>query len=336
MAEILVKVTRGDRVESVHYGHIAVVDGSGRLIHHRGDPELWVCLRSIAKPIQALPVLLTGAAQAFGFGPEELALFCGSLSGQDFHVALIQKILDRLGLTVNHLQCGIHPPSHRPTAQALVRAGLKPTPLHNNCAGKHAAMLALCVHQGWPVKDYPDPQHPVQQLILDIIAQVTGVPREQITVAIDGCGVPVFYVPLHQIAWAYAQLAAAAAQKTPDTELNAAMATLMQASLAHPRLIAGDGRICTDIMQALPGKVLAKTGADGGYALALPEPGLGVAIKVSDGQARGLNPAIIETLAQLGVMTSNAAATLASYHRPLIKNHLNQMVGEVKPAFSLI
>lgn len=335
MAEILVKVTRGARVESVHYGHIAVVAREGRLVHHLGDPDLWVCLRSIAKPIQALPVVLTGAASAFGFGSEELALFCGSLSGQDFHVALVQKVLDRLGLTVDHLQCGIHLPSHRPTAQALAQAGLQPTPLHNNCAGKHAAMLALCVHHGWPLDNYPDPAHPVQQLILDTIAQVTAVPREQITVAIDGCGVPVFYVPLRQVAWAYAQLAAAAAESVPASELSAAMATLVQASLAHPRLVAGDGRICTDIMQALPGTVFAKTGAEGGYALALLDAGQGVAIKISDGHARGLNPTIIECLAQLGVLTPAAATALTRYHQPLIKNHRKEVVGEVKPVFNL-
>ncbi|RLA90275.1 MAG: asparaginase [Deltaproteobacteria bacterium] len=335
MSEILVKVTRGDRVESVHGGHIAVVDGSGRLVYHLGDPELWVCLRSIAKPIQALPVLLTGAAAAFDFGPEELAIMCGSLSGQDFHVALVQKVLDRLGLSVDHLKCGIHPPSHRPTAQALAQAGLKPTPMHNNCAGKHVAMLALCVHHGWPVDNYPDPQHPVQQLVLDTIAQVTGVPREQITVAIDGCGVPVFYVPLRQMAWAYARLAQAAVTKNSSDPLTAGLATLMQASLTHPRLVAGDGRLCTDIMQALPGKVFAKTGAEGGYAMALLDSGLGVGIKISDGQPRGLNPTAIEVLNQLSVLTPTAAAALANYHHPSIKNHLKNVVGEVKPAFNL-
>lgn len=334
MAEILVKVTRGDRVESVHCGHIAVVDGSGRLVHSIGDPDLWVCLRSIAKPIQALPVLLTGAAAAFGFGPEELAIFCGSLSGQDYHVALVQKVLDRLGLTVDHLQCGIHPPSHRPTAQALAQAGLQPTPLHNNCAGKHAAMLTLCVHQGWSVENYLEPQHPVQQMVLDTIAQVTEVPREQITVAIDGCGVPVFYVPLRQIAWAYAQLAAAAA-KVPSNPVMAGLGKLIQASLSHPRLIAGDGRLCTDIMLALPNKIFAKTGAEGGYALALLDAGLGVAIKISDGHPRGLNPTVIETLSQLGVLTPEAGNALAGYHHPVIKNHLKNVVGEVRPMLNL-
>jgi L-asparaginase II len=335
MPQVLVEVTRGDRVESSHYGHIAVADPQGRLVARLGDPDLWVCLRSMAKPIQALPVITTGAAQAFGFGPEELALFSGSLNGQDFQVALVEKVLSRLGLTAAHLQCGVHAPSHRPSAQALVKAGQSPATVHNNCAGKHAAMLALCVHHGWPVADYMDPQHPVQQLIVQTIAQVTEVPADQITVAIDGCGAPVFYVPLRRIAQAYAKGAAAAQGTLPAGPLTQALATLTRACLAHPRLIAGDGRLCTDIMQALPDRVLAKTGAEGGYALALINEGLGAAIKVADGHARGLNPTAVETLAQLNLLTPTAAAALAGYHRPPIKNHRKEIVGQVQPVFTL-
>jgi L-asparaginase II len=336
MPALLVEVTRGDRVESTHYGDIAVADPQGNLVAWLGDPETWVCLRSMAKPIQVLPVVTTGAAQAFGFGSEELALFSGSLNGQDFQVALVEKVLTRIGLTAANLQCGVHAPSHRTTAQALVKAGLSAAPVHNNCAGKHAAMLALCVHHGWPVDQYLDTQHPVQQLILQTIAEVTEVPVHQITVAIDGCGAPVFYVPLKRIAMAYAKFAAAAQDKLPAGPLTKAMATLARACLAHPRLIAGDGRLCTDIMQALPDRVVAKTGAEGGYALALSDAGLGAAIKVSDGQARGLNPTAIETLAQLKILNSEAAVALAAYHRPAIKNHRKEIVGQVRAAFTLV
>jgi len=335
MPELLVEVTRGERVESSHYGHIAVVDPQDRLVAAVGDPETWVCLRSMAKPFQVLPLLTTGAAAAFNFDSEELALCSGSLNGQDFQVAIIQRILDRLGLNPAHLQCGIHAPSHRPTAQALAKAGQAATPLHNNCAGKHTAMLALCVHHGWPLADYLAPDHPVQQLILQTVAQVTEVPAAQITVAIDGCGAPVFYVPLARIALAYAKLAAAVQGRLPAGPLTEAMASVARACLAHPRLIAGDGRLCTDIMQALSGRVLAKTGAEGGYALALIHEGLGVAIKVADGHVRGLNPTAVESLAQLQVWTPEAAAALAAYHHPVIKNHRQQQVGQVRPAFHL-
>jgi L-asparaginase II len=248
---------------------------------------------------------------------------------------LVEKVLTRLGLTAAHLQCGIHAPSHRPTAQALVKAGQAPTTVHNNCAGKHAAMLALCVHHGWPVEQYLDTQHPVQQLILQTIGEVTGVSIDRITVAIDGCGAPVFYVPLSRIALAYAKFAAAAQGMLSAGPLTPAMETVARACLAHPRLIAGDGRLCTDIMQALPGRVIAKTGAEGGYGLALTGAGLGVAIKVADGQARGLNPTAIETLNQLQVLTSEAKAALTGYHQPAIKNHRKEIVGQVRTVFTL-
>jgi L-asparaginase II len=146
---ILIEVTRSPRVESCHRGQIAAMDAAGNLRHGLGDVDAWVCMRSLAKPFQALAVITTGAAAAFGFGAPEMALFSGSLSGQDFQVELVTRILARLGLTPEALQCGVHPPLHRPTAKALAQAGLKPTPLHNTCAGKHAAMLALCVHHGW-------------------------------------------------------------------------------------------------------------------------------------------------------------------------------------------
>jgi L-asparaginase II len=335
MPKLLVEVTRGDRVESRHYGDIAVVDFQGNLAAAVGDPEILVCLRSMAKPIQALPVITTGAALAFGFGDEELALFSGSLNGQDFQVDLVQKVLTRLGLKAEHLQCGVHAPSHRPTAQAMAKAGQAATTLHNNCAGKHAAMLALCVHHSWPVDDYLNTRHPVQQLIIKTIAEITEVPAGEITVAIDGCGAPVFYVPLAKVALAYAKFAAAAGGMLPAGHLTDAMAILARACLAHPRLIAGVGRLCTDIMQARPGGVLAKTGAEGGYALALMNEGLGAAIKVSDGHARGLNPTAIETLAQLQVLTAEAAAALKGYHRPVIRNHRKELVGKVRPVFRI-
>ena len=326
-APVLVEVTRGPGVESRHRGQIVVVDAAGGLRRQVGDPGALVCLRSLAKPFQALPIIATGAAAAFGFGPEELAVFSGSLSGQDFHVEVVTRVLRRLGLTPEVLQCGAHPPLHRPTAQALAKGGARPTPLHNTCAGKHAAMLTLCVHQGWPTADYLDPAHPVQQLIVGAVARMVGVPPAQIPVAIDGCGAPVFYVPLKNIALGYARLAAA----QPES----AAGRLMAAILAHPRHIAGDGRLETTVMEALPGRLFAKSGAEGGYALALVEGGLGVALKVEDGQQRALNPVVAAVLEQLGLLTTPAREALATYRRPPILNHRREEVGRLQPAFTL-
>ncbi|HZE21446.1 MAG TPA: asparaginase, partial [Desulfobaccales bacterium] len=254
-APVLIEVTRNPRVESCHRGQIAVMDATGELRRHLGEVEALVCMRSLAKPFQALAVITSGAAAAFGFGAEELALFSGSLSGQDFQVELVTRILERLGLTPDALQCGVHPPLHRPTAKALAQAGLKPTPRHNTCAGKHTAMLALCVHHGWELSNYLEPAHPVQELIMGTVARMVGYPKAQIQVAIDGCGAPVFYVPLKNIALGYARLAGA----QPES----AAGILQEAILGHPKHIAGDGRLETVVMEALPGRLFAKSGAEG-------------------------------------------------------------------------
>lgn len=326
-APVLVEVTRGPAVESRHRGQIAVMDAKGNLVKQVGNPEALVCMRSLAKPFQALALLTSGAAEAFGFGAQELALFSGSLSGQDFHVDLVTRALTRLGLTPEALQCGIHPPLHRPSAQALSKAGAKPTPLHNTCAGKHTAMLALCVHHKWPLENYLAVDHPVQHLILGTVGRMVGLPREEIKVAIDGCGAPVFYMPLKNIALGYARLAAAQAG-SPGGDLLAAI-------LDHPRHIAGDGRLDTDVMLALPGMVFAKSGAEGGYALALKEGGLGVALKIEDGASRALNPSVVAVLEQLGVLTPMAREALAGYAQPPILNHRKEEVGRIAPVFKL-
>jgi L-asparaginase II len=327
IAPILIEVTRNPRVESCHRGQIAVMDASGNLRQHLGEVEALVCMRSLAKPFQALAVITTGAAAAFGFGAEELALFSGSLSGQDFQVDLVTRILARLGLTPDALQCGVHPPLHRPTAKALAQAGLKPTPLHNTCAGKHAAMLALCVHHGWPLTNYLEPAHPVQELILGTVARMVGFPKAQIQVAVDGCGAPVFYVPLQNIALGYARLAGA----QPES----AAGILLAAILAHPRHIAGDGRLETTVMEALPGRVFAKSGAEGGFALSLAAEGLGVAFKIEDGGQRALNPTVVAILEQLEVLTPPASEALAAFRQPPILNHRREEVGQIRPAFNL-
>jgi L-asparaginase II len=326
-AAILVEVTRGPLVECRHRGLIAVGDAEGSLWSWLGDAEVPVCLRSLAKPFQALPVITTGAAKDFGFGTEELALFSGSLSGQDFHVDLVQEVLARIGLDPSALMCGAHAPLHRPTAKALAAAGLKPTPLHHTCAGKHACMLALCVHHGWPVDNYLDFDHPVQKLILETVGEMVGLDPADIPVALDGCSAPVFYAPLRNIATGFARLAVA----EPDT----APGRIMAACLAHPRLIAGDERLETILMQTLPGRLFAKTGAEGGFALALKGEGLGVAVKIEDGSSRPLNPTIIQVLDQLGLLSAEAHESLKSYWRPVMTNHRKQEVGGIRPNFVL-
>jgi L-asparaginase II len=331
----LAELRRGGLTESVHRGAVAVCDATGRRVAGLGHPAMATFLRSAAKPLQALPIILTGAAGRYGFSDAELAAMCGSLNGEDFQVAAVLSILAKAGLGPEFLACGVHAPSHRPTAQALAARGEKPAPVHNNCAGKHAAMLVLCAHLGLDPAGYTQASHPVQGVVLAAVAEMCAYPAEQIGLGVDGCGVPVFRLPLIALAGAYARLAAPAqAGLAPETA--AAVAQLMAACLAHPEMIAGTGRLCTRIMQAAPGKVLAKTGAEGSYALALPERGLGVALQIEDGAPRALGPVVCEVLHHLGVLDhASLDGPLADLHHGQIKNHRGEVVAELVPVLAL-
>jgi L-asparaginase II len=336
LSEILVEVLRGNRVESLHRGSIVVVNATGEIIYQAGDPAFEISMRSCAKPLQAIPVIVSGAAERFKFTDQELALFCGSVSGQAFHVAAVRSVLKKIGLTEEALLCGTHPPSHRGTAKELQQKGIKPVPVHNNCAGKHAAMLALCVHHGWDTTNYLPLEHPVQQLILSTIVEMTGTEKEHIHAAVDGCGVPVFYVPLKNLALAYARLAEPfLLEESRMNGTQQAIKKLMTAACTHPEMVAGDVRICTDIMRAAGRSIFAKTGAEGGYALTLFDKGLGVALKIEDGNQRALGPAVIELLQQLGALSAAQLAQLKNYHHPTILNHRKEQVGELRPMFRL-
>ena len=327
MTDVLVEVTRGNQVESIHRGHIVVADSRGTILFRVGNPQSVICFRSCGKPLQALPIITSGAADRFHLTPAELAVMSGSLSGQDFHVTTIKSILDKIGLAAGFLDCGIHRPSHRQTARKMQQEGGKPTPLHNNCAGKHVAMLTLCVYHGWPLENYISPDHPVQQLILDTVSSLTEVPVEQIGIGIDGCGVPVFFLPLVRLAQAYAKL---------TSREDGAISRLMEAALSNPEMIAGNERICTDIMLTLGKKVFAKTGAEGGYAMSLMEKGLGVGIKIEDGNNRALNPVVVEVLRQLEVLSREDEKSIETYHHPLIANHRKEVVGAINAQFRLL
>ncbi|MBI4799222.1 MAG: asparaginase [Desulfarculus sp.] len=331
----LVELRRGGLTESVHRGAVAVCDASGKRLRGLGHPAMPSFLRSAAKPLQALPVITTGAMARFGLDQRELACMCGSLNGEDFQVATVLSILGKAGLGPELLACGVHPPSHRPTAKALRTAGQKPQPVHNNCAGKHAAMLVLCAHLGYDTQGYTQPSHPVQGLILRSVAQMCAYPAEQIGVGIDGCGVPVFRVPLIALAGAYARLADPAGSGLP-AETAQAVERLMAACLVHPEMIAGTERLCTRLMQAAPGRLLAKTGTEGTYALAIPEMKLGVAFQIEDGAARALAPVACNLLHELDIVEhATLEGALADLARPQIKNHRGEVVAELTPVFGL-
>jgi L-asparaginase II len=340
--EALVEVTRGGRVESEHRGALAVVDANGELIAHAGGVGLVSYLRSSAKPFQLLPLVESGAADRFGFTAAELAVIAGSHSGEPRHVAAVQSILNKIGLSADALHCGSHVPFNADAARALKAAGREPGVLHNNCSGKHAGMLAQAVDRGLSTPDYLDPQHPVQVAIRQRLAELGGIRFDEIGVGVDGCSAPCFAMPLRAAALAFARLAEAgrnptgALRGTPEAGLARVARTMME----YPEMVAGEGRLDTDLMRAAPGRVVSKGGAEGYHGVGIVTkdgPALGMAIKIGDGDGkRGVHPVVIETLRQMGVLDDAALRTLEIYHTWKITNHRGLAVGEVRANFKLM
>ncbi|KIL41151.1 asparaginase [Gordoniibacillus kamchatkensis] len=331
-AERLVAVTRGPLTECVHRGHVAVADANGRLLYYAGDPAHVTFARSSAKPLQALPVLESGAADAFAMTDPELALLCASHNGEETHVQTAQTLLSKMGLSGEHLQCGAHYPFHRQTAQAMRRRGEQPTNLHNNCSGKHSGMLALALMLGADIAGYLAPEHPVQRRMLAAVSEMSGVPESDIAIGVDGCGVPVFGMPLAALAAAYARFG------RPDGQPEArriACERLMRAIVHHPDYLAGDDRYDTQLVRATSGRLIGKMGAEGVFAIAVPERGWGIAVKIEDGAQRALYPAATEALRQLGLLSDTELAALAKFHRPLQHNWQGTEVGAIVPEFQL-
>jgi L-asparaginase II len=285
-----IESTRGDLVESVHRLSVAVVDHAGRLLASAGDPALVTFWRSAAKPFQAMPLVLDGAADHWKFTGDELALACASHSSEPIHLDVVDHMLRKIGCTEQDMACGPHPPLGSDVSEAIHRVASAMTPRWSNCSGKHAGMLALARHHGWPTAGYEREDHPVQVRCLDEIARWSGLPRETIRLAVDGCTAVCFGLPLQAMATAYARLGASD---------ESAPRRIREAMMQHPVLIGGTGRLCTDLMAAYPGQVVIKVGADGIYSAAWPSSGIGIALKVEDGDMRSARPALLAVLRQL-------------------------------------
>jgi L-asparaginase II len=297
-------------------------------------------LRSSSKPHQAMPLLVSGAADHFGFTQKEVAIACASHNGETIHTETVAQMLKKIGLDVSALKCGAHEPYSAEAARELRERGLQPTALHNNCSGKHAGMLALAVHLGASTETYDQPDNPVQLNIARCISQFSGVPVEDIAVGIDGCGVPTFGVTVRAMALMYARLVAV--PEDFDAETRRACQRIVSAMTAYPVMIGGRAeRLDTVIMQAAQGGLVSKVGAEGVYTAAvLPcelwPRGLGLAIKIEDGEDRRARPTVvIETLRQLGVLKNNALEAVRQYASFPIRNRRGDVVGEVSASFEL-
>lgn len=347
----LFEVTRGEAVESVHYGSIAIVDSNGKLISSYGDPQTVAFLRSSAKPFQALPFVEHGGVEFFGCTPRELAIACASHEGSDLHVQAVKGLQEKIGVEESQLQCGVHLPGDVDAFKSLLLNHQQPTPNRNNCSGKHTAMLAYAKMRGLPLENYLDINHPIQQDILVSFAEMCGIPVEEVQLGTDGCSAPNFAVPLYHAALAMARLCDP--RELPDVRSSACQ-KITAAMTTHPEMVSGYGEFDEQLMRTGAGKIVCKRGAEGYQIIGLlpgvldsNSPGIGIALKVSDGDAARMSldlvhsprvrPAVtLEILRQLGVLSSKQEQALASFGpvKP-VKNHRGIVTGQARPAFEL-
>ncbi len=332
---LLANVIRGETVESVHTGHVCVLDGEGHVIALFGDPMAVTYFRSAAKAFQFIPCITSGAADAFGFSDEELALAVASHSGEPRHVEIAASMLQKGGFTERDLQCGAHLPFNEAESKRMIGAGEEPNQLHNNCSGKHAAMLAFAKHIDADPKTYVSSENRIQKRIIKCVADFAEVPVESIAVGTDGCAAPNFALPVSAMAKSFINLIR---PKNFHESIQIACRRVVDAMIAYPELIGGTGRLDTMLMQAAPGRIISKVGADGVWLCGvLPcdawPTGLGISLKVADGDDHRARPAVaVEILRQLEVLSEK---DLRDVSPMAIKNRKGDIVGSVQPQIQI-
>ena len=337
MAAPLAEVTRGSLVESTHLGHVVVMASDGSGVAVSGDPDARVYFRSSAKPFQAVPLLATGAAAAFGLTTEEIALSCASHNGTERHQTIVRSMLAKAGLVESNLRCGISPPLDE-TEKARVTLGLVPeSQVQCECSGEHAGMLLACRHAGWSIDDYVRSDHPVQREIREIVAAGCGLPADALDVATDGCSIPTFGAPVSAFAFAYAVLAyPEGARWDGASRWGDALLRVRDAMTRHPELVSGDGETDTTIMEETEGRVVAKLGAEGLLCLAIPEVRTGVAISDTGGSPSGLGPAAVAVLRELQLEEPDTLQRLETKLCSPVQSFKGEPVGEVRSALRLV
>ncbi len=325
---VLARIWRDDHVESQHRGAWVLVDSAGRAFDGAGDASHPVYARSSIKSLQALPLLETGAAERFGYGEDELALALASHNGEPCHTERVARILERLGLGPSHLQCGPQPPGDGEARDALVRAGAAPSALHNNCSGKHAGFLALCLHLSSDPARYLDPESPPQRLVRAAVEAMAGTGPGELTSAVDGCSAPTFRLPLSRLATAIARVA------NPEglaPARRAACERMAGAVAAWPELIAGTKkRLCTDLARVSGGRLLPKVGGEAVYVVGVRGADRGLAIKIDDGSSRGLYAVVVELCRRLRFLSASEAEALDGWRERSLKNWAGRVVGRVE------
>lgn len=331
-----------ESLEAIHWGAIAVVDGDGKLLHSVGDVTNFVHLRSTAKPFQMLPFLLRKLDEKFEIEEADIALFMASHGGETQHLERLSRIMDKLHVKESELLCGVHAPTHEPSKNALIKSGIKSSVLHNNCSGKHCAMIAVSKEAGWDINSYIDKEHPLQREIVQILIHLSGTPELDLGIGIDGCSAATFILPLNSMARLYAALAY---PNHCEEKFRAVLKQAFQAGSRYPEVIAGSKRLDTMLMQCAQGAIFAKTGAEGSYAIAVAPSagfpkGIGIAVKVADGDPthRARNQIVLSLLIQMGLLAEESIAKssdLSSILEGKLTNFRGTQVGSIKPVFRI-
>ncbi|TFW34671.1 asparaginase [Massilia horti] len=322
---------KGQVIENVHMGSVAVVDTAGRLLWSAGDPGYMTFTRSALKPFQALPFLLSDGPARLGLSREELALLCASHSGEARHVHIVRGILAKIGVDQDALECGCAVPLYFDALGQTPPPGKRWTPLHHNCSGKHSGFLAWCRLHDQPTAGYVDPDHPLQQAVRATLAESVQLPQDRLPIGIDGCSAPNYALPLARLAHLYARLA----QGARDQRLGGALEMLFDAMTARPDLVSGQARSDLFLMTAGGGDWVTKIGADAVQAIGVRSAGIGIAIKIADGASRALHTATYSVLDQLGLLDATARAQLERYRQPPITNARGVVAGDIRPLFTL-
>jgi len=337
----VVEVTRGDIVESIHFGGFIVVDTNKKIYASSGAHDLVSYPRSSMKPFQALPFIESGGDKKYAFTDEEIAIMCASHAGTDQHVSVLKGMHEKIGITEDDLGCGVHWPSDAKTRHAMRAAGETPTPFRHNCSGKHTGMLAYASLLNVDLGSYLDPNHPVQVRIRETLAEMIGMDPDALPLGVDGCTAPVYGIPMQNMAEAVARLAD---PKDLDQTRSAACKKITAAMMSYPMMVAGPGKFDTELMTVAKGKVFSKGGAEGYQVIGVmpgviksDSPGLGIAIKIADGDTHGRARAYVTLLIlnALGVLDENYLEQLKFKEKALVKNWRGIEVGEIRPAFAL-
>jgi len=368
ICEVLRSSQKEDVPESLHRGHIAVVDGEGKLLFSAGNPSFQTFARSVLKPFQLVAVIESGAADYFSFSEKELAIMAGSHSGSAAHLEVVQGILSKIGLDENALECGTHQPRDSEQSRLISEGKRHLCQLHNNCSGKNSGMLSICRKNGWDYKDYKSLSHKLQQFVLGKVREVLELPPlEGLHLAIDGCGVPTPYLPIRVLAMGFARLARedgtsrggrsrhaasreganqgdtsrdganhdGAAGQDDSFPCKESLGRVRKVMAEYPEMVAGEGRVCTAIIRSTRGRVIAKGGGEGIYCVGDSERGIGVCLKIEDGSARAVAPAAIEAMRQMGILDGRQLEELREFRTTPVTNHSGRIVGEVRPCFTL-